>query len=274
MKSYLDERKGRAAQNLWTDIVMSKSGAERLGYPTQKPLALLERIIEASSNPGDVVLDPFCGCGTALVAAQKLDRGWVGIDVTHLSIAVMRARLRDSFPALGEVKVIGSPTEVEGARMLAAQSRDGRYEFQYWALSLVDAQPSGQKKKGADSGIDGRITFTDAGGQVRLVLVSVKSGAVKVGDVRDLVGTMQREGARLGLFLTLEEPSKPMLVEAASAGTFHSELAKRDYPTVQIVTIRELLDGRRPQLPLLVLPTYQQAEKVEPESPGQEKLFG
>ncbi|MDQ6796339.1 MAG: site-specific DNA-methyltransferase [Chloroflexota bacterium] len=128
VKSYLDERKGRAAQNLWTDIVMSKSGAERLGYPTQKPLALLERIIEATSNPGEVVLDPFCGCGTALVAAQRLGREWVGIDVTHLSIAVMRARLRDSFPALGEVTVIGQPNEVDGARMLAAQSLDGRYE--------------------------------------------------------------------------------------------------------------------------------------------------
>ena len=138
------------------------------------------------------MLDPFCGCGTAVIAAQRLGRRWVGIDVTHLSIAVMRARLRDSFPALGEVKVIGQPNDVEGARMLAAQSLEGRYEFQYWALSLIDAQSVGDRKKGADSGIDGRITFTDAGGQVRPVLVSVKSGHVNVAQVRDLIGTMQR----------------------------------------------------------------------------------
>jgi len=274
VKRYLDTMKGTRLGTVWTDLPnVHPWSNERLGYPTQKPLGLLERVIAASTNAGDIVLDPFCGCGTALIAAQKLDRRWIGIDVTHLSIAVMRARLRDAFPALGEVKVIGQPTEVEGARMLAQQSLDGRYEFQYWALSLVDAQPV-EKKKGADSGIDGRITFTDAGGQVRLVLVSVKSGAANVAHVRDLIGTMQREGAPLGLFLTLEEPSKPMLVEAASAGTFHSELAKREYPKVQIVTIRELLDGRRPQLPLLVMPTFQQAEKVAQESPGQERLFG
>jgi site-specific DNA-methyltransferase (adenine-specific) len=274
VKSYLDERKGRPAQNLWTDIVMSKSGAERLGYPTQKPLALLERVIEASSNPGDLVLDPFCGCGTAVVAAQKLGRRWLGIDITHLSIAVMRARLRDSFPELGAVKVIGQPNEVDGARMLAAQSLEGRYEFQYWALSLIDAQPVGDRKKGADSGIDGRITFTDAGAAVRPVLVSVKSGHVNVAQVRDLIGTMQREGAPLGVFLTLEEPSKPMLVEAAGAGVFYSELSKREYPRVQVFTIRELLDGRRPSLPLLVLPTYQQAERVEKKAAEQQELFG
>jgi site-specific DNA-methyltransferase (adenine-specific) len=274
VKSYLDERKGRPAQNLWTDIVMSKSGAERLGYPTQKPVALLERIIEASSNLGDVELDPFCGCGTALVAAQKLGRRWVGIDITHLSVAVMRARLRDSFPELGDVKVIGQPTEVEGARMLAAQSLDGRYEFQYWALSLVDAQPSGGRKKGADSGIDGRITFTDAGGEVRPVLVSVKSGHVNVAQVRDLIGAMDAEKAPLGLFLTLEPPSRPMVEAAAAAGVFYSELAKREYPRVQLFTIEELLAGKRPVLPLLVLPTYQQAERVEKKAAEQQELFG
>jgi DNA modification methylase len=273
-KRYRDDLKGKPVTDVWDDIDrINPVGNERLGYPTQKPLALLERVLATSSNPVDIVLDPFCGCGTALVAAEKLGRKWVGIDVTHLSIAVMRSRLRDAFPSLGTVKVIGQPTEVEGARMLAQQSLDGRYEFQYWALSLVDAQPV-EKKKGADSGIDGRITFTDTGGEVRPVLVSVKSGNVNVSQLRDLVGTMQREAAPLGLFVTLEEPSKPMLVEAAGAGTFHSELANRDYPKVQVLTIRELLDGRRPQLPLLVLPTFQQAEKVEQESPGQEKLFG
>ena len=271
VKSYLDERSGRPAQNLWTDIAMGKSGAERLGYPTQKPLALLERIVSASSNPGDVVLDPFCGCGTAVVAAEKLGRRWVGIDITHIAIAVMRARLRDSF-ALEDIEVIGQPTEVEGARMLAQASADGRYEFQYWALSLVDAQPvGGQKKKGADKGIDGVITFSEAGGKVRRVLVEVKSGHVDASQIRSLKGAMEREDAPLGLFVTLEEPSKPMLEEAATAGIYHSELSGKDFERVQILTIRELLEGKRPRLPVLVLSSYEKAERVK-DAPGQEKL--
>jgi site-specific DNA-methyltransferase (adenine-specific) len=281
VKYFLKESGGLVEEEMlvgdvWNDIPDAMHlGRELLGWETQKPLALLERVIATSSNPGDVVLDPFCGCGTALVAAQKLDRQWIGIDITYLSIAVMRSRLHDAFPTLGDIRVVGLPTEVEGARMLARQSLDGRYEFQYWALSMVDAQPLGaQRKKGADAGIDGRITFTDVGGAVQSVLVSVKSGGVKVGDIRDLVGTMKREGAPLGLFLTLEPPSKPMVVEAATAGTFHSLVSNRDYPAVQILTIGELLEGRRPELPLLLMPTYQQADKVEVESPGQERLFG
>ena len=273
-KRFIDESGGRPVQDVWDDIAPVNSQAkERLGWGTQKPLGLLERIISTSTNPGDVVLDPFCGCGTALIASQKTGRRWIGIDITHLAIAVMRARLHDSFPDLGPVKVIGQPTEVEGARMLAQQSLDGRYEFQYWALSLVDAQPVGQKKKGADSGIDGKVTFSDVGGTVRDVLVSVKSGHVNVSQVRDLKGTMEREGAPLGLFITLEDPTEPMKMEAATAGVWHSELADRDYPRVQLLTIKELLDGKRPTLPLLVMPTYQQAEKVQ-QAPGQVELFG
>jgi DNA modification methylase len=274
-KRYLDESRGVPLTTNWTDISLLRGwSGEKLGYPTQKPLALLERIIEASSNPGDVVLDPFCGCGTAVVAAQKLGRQWIGIDVTHLAIAVMRARLRDSF-GLEKVEVIGQPTEVEGARMLAQASLDGRYEFQYWALSLVDAQPvGGQKKKGADHGIDGVITFSEAGGKVRRVLVEVKSGHVDASQIRSLKGAMEREDAPLGLFLTLEEPSAPMRKEAAEAGIYHSELSGKDFPRVQILTIRELLEGKRPRLPVLVLSSYEKAERVR-EAPGQERLaFG
>ncbi len=274
-KRYLDESNGVSLQDLWTDIDMLRglSKGERLGYPTQKPLALLERIIAISSDPGDVVLDPFCGCGTALIAAQKLERRWIGIDITYLSIAVMESRLVASFPSLGHVRVIGQPTEVEGARMLAEQSLHDRYEFQYWALTQVGAQPIGDKKKGADAGIDGRIAFTEAGSDVRFVLVSVKSGGVNVSMVRDLIGTMQREDSPLGLFVTLDEPSGPMKVEAAGAGTYHSEIANRDYPRVQIVTVKDILEGRRPQLPLLVMPSSQQAERVDV-APGQVELFG
>jgi len=223
---------------------------------------------------------PFCGCGTALVAAQKLDCRWIGIDVTHLAIVVMRARLRDSF-GLEHMPVKGQPTTVEGARMLAQESLDQRYEFQYWALSLIDAQPKGGKrKKGADAGIDGMITFTSGPkGEVSEIIAEVKSGHVDVSQIRSLKGAMEREKAPLGLFLTLEEPSKPMLKEAAEAGVFRTsgpfddDEHARDYPRLQILTIAELLEGKRPQLPLLVMPTYQQAEKVKA-SPGQIEAFG
>jgi site-specific DNA-methyltransferase (adenine-specific) len=274
IKLYFDQMLGIPAQDVWADIdPINMVAKERLGYPTQKPLALLERIIEASSNPGDVVLDPFCGCGTALIAAQKLGRQWVGIDITYLAIAVMKARLHDMFGI--EAHIIGAPTEVEGARLLAQQGLEGRYQFEHWALTLVDAHPAGtgDKKKGADSGIDGVITFTGAAGKIQMVVVSVKSGGVNRGMVSDLVGVVQREGAAMGLFVTLEEPSAPMRLEAAKAGEYFSELADRTYPKIQIVTIKDLLDGKKPQIPLLVMPTYQQAEK-EQQSPGQQELFG
>jgi site-specific DNA-methyltransferase (adenine-specific) len=275
LKRYLDEMQGTLLTNVWTDInPINAMAKERLGYPTQKPVALLERIVSASSNPGDVVLDPFCGCGTALVAAQKLGRQWIGIDITYLSIAVMKARLHDMFGI--EAHIVGAPTEVAGARLLAEQGLEGRYQFEHWALTLVDAHPAGggEKKKGADSGIDGKITFTDVGGKLQTVIVSVKSGGVNRGMVSDLAGVVAREGAAMGLFVTLEEPSAPMKMDAAQAGEFYSELSDRSYPRIQIITIRELLDGWKPQIPLLVMPTYQQAEKVEEEAPGQEKLFG
>ena len=277
-KYYLDEGKGVPVQSLWDDLnSLQAASTERLGYPTQKPVALLERIIEASSNPGDVVLDPFCGCGTALVAAQKLERQWIGIDITYLSIAVMRARLKDSF-GLADVEVIGQPTEVEGARaMLVGTGLEGQYQFQWWALDLVGAQPMGGiQKKGADRGIDGVISFsTGPRGEVGRALVSVKSGSVNSSMVRDLKGVLDREKAEIGLFVTLEEPSGPMQLEATTGGVYHSELSGRDYQRIQIVTIRELLEEhRRPDLPLLVLPAYQQAQRVEKKAAEQGELFG
>ncbi len=279
VKQYLDEMPGMPVQDIWSDestrYIVSWS-TEGLGYPTQKPAGLLERIVEASSNPGDIVLDPFCGCGTALVAAEKLGRKWIGIDVTYLSIAVMKARLADSF-GLTEVPVIGQPTEVEGARALAQGPDDGRYQFQWWALGLVDARPiGGQKKKGADAGIDGAITFTDQHGKLERVLVSVKSGHVNASMIRDLKGTLEREKAAIGLFVTLEEPSKPMLQEAAEAGYFHSDVWNRDYARMQVLSIRELLEeGRRPDLPAFVHQPYQRAEKVTlPNAAEQATLFG
>ncbi len=273
-KRYLDEMPGVPLQDVWTDLKpIGAQARERLGYPTQKPIALLERIIASSSNPGDIVLDPFCGCGTAVVAAQKLGRRWIGIDITYLAIAVMKARLKDSF-GLQDVTVIGQPTEVQGAYQFA-QSPEGRYQFQWWALGLVDARPiGGVEKKGADRGIDGIITFTDAHGELQAVLVSVKSGHVNSGMIRDLKGTIEREKAAIGLFVTLEEPSREMRLEADTAGLYHSQLWNRDYPRIQILTIRELLDRRKPQLPPFVLPTYEAAERLRLKPGDQQEMFG
>jgi site-specific DNA-methyltransferase (adenine-specific) len=277
-KRYLDELEGETVDSLWDDIPPINSQAkERLGWPTQKPVALLERIIAASSNPGDIVLDPFCGCGTALVAAQKLERRWIGIDITYLSIAVMKARLKDSF-GLPDVEVIGQPTEVDGAReLLKGGDLEDKYQFQWWALDLVGAQPQGGvQKKGADKGIDGVVSFsTGPRGEVGRALVSVKSGGVNSSMIRDLKGVLEREKAEIGLFVTLDEPSAPMRQEAATAGVYHSDLSGRDYQKIQILTIRELLEEhRRPDLPLLVLPSYQRAERVEEQPAEQKALFG
>jgi site-specific DNA-methyltransferase (adenine-specific) len=250
--------------------------SEALGYPTQKPLALLERIIHASSNSGEVVLDPFCGCGTAIAAAQKLDRHWIGIDITHLAIALQKYRLKDMF-GLAEKKdyaIIGEPEDLPAAHQLA---QDDRYQFQWWALSLIKARPLGdtggkQGKKGSDRGIDGVITFIDeANGKVKKVLVQVKSGHVKSGDIRDLRGTIDREGAAIGVFITLENPSRDMVSEAAAVGFYHSPGWNQDYPKLQILTIAELLNGAEVKMPPTSV-TFKQAERVK-SSANQQSLF-
>jgi site-specific DNA-methyltransferase (adenine-specific) len=250
---------------------------ERLGYPTQKPLALLERIIESSSNEGDVVLDPFCGCGTAVVAAQKLNRKWIGIDITHLSIALMKFRLLNSFDikAGKDYQVVGEPQDLASAKQLA---QDNRYQFQFWALSLIDAKPLGgeegskQGKKGADKGIDGVIAFLDdAKSNMKSALVQVKSGHVSSSQIRDLVGTVQRENAALGIFITLEPATKDMNEEAFSAGWYTSELWQKKYPRIQILSIDQLLNGAEAQMP----PSqrgYKKAERIKREDGTQSEL--
>ena len=268
VKRYLDELPGEALHEMWVDVPpINPRARERLGYETQKPLALLERIIQASSNPGDIVLDPFCGCGTAIVAAQKLGRRWIGIDVTHLAINIMKNRLKGSFglEAGKDYEVIGEPADLESARALAAQGPgdEGRYQFQWWALSLIGAMPVGDdKKKGADKGMDGVITFMDAaGGKTARAIVQVKSGHVSSAQLRDLKGVMEREKTALGIFITLEPASAPMRTEAAAAGFHHSELWQRDFPRVQILTIEELLTGKRPEIPGPMSP-YAQAQRI------------
>lgn len=270
---------GTPLQDTWDDIPpINSQAAERLGYPTQKPLALLERIISASSNPGDVVLDPFSGCGTCISAAQKLGRQWIGIDITHLAIAMHKSRLKDMFDLepRRDYAVVGEPEDLAGAQQLA---REDRYQFQWWALSLIEARPLGGDggrtgKKGADRGVDGAINFLEKRSEVKRALVQVKSGHVNSAHIRDLKGTLEREGAQIGIFLTLEEPSKDMLSEAASAGFYHSELWQKDYPRVQIFTVEQLLNGAEVKVP----PTprgfeaFKKAEKAEQQGPQQGEL--
>jgi site-specific DNA-methyltransferase (adenine-specific) len=271
LKRYLDEMPGSRVGNVWSDIKpVQAQAAERLGYPTQKPLELLERIIEASSNPGDIVLDPFCGCGTAIAAAQKLDRKWVGIDITHLSIALQKYRLGAMFPGI-QFKVVGEPEDIGAAKKLA---NDDRYQFQWWALSLIKAKPLGGQegskvgKKGSDKGIDGIINFVDdTTGKPKRVIVQVKSGKVKSGDIRDLVGTVKRENAPIGVFITLDDPSKDMIKEAISAGYYHSPGWNQNYPAIQILTIADLLDKSKNAGVKMPPPygTFKEAQKVKQE---------
>jgi site-specific DNA-methyltransferase (adenine-specific) len=245
VKQYLDERPGTRLQNIWDDIPAINSQAqERLGYPTQKPVALLDRILSTSSNPGDVVLDPFCGCGTAVHSAQKLGRPWIGIDVTHLAISLIERRLKDAFPEI-KFEVHGTPKDLDGARDLAMRDK---YQFQWWAVSLVEAQPFAGKKKGADGGIDGLIYFRSDSRTTERAIVSVKGGEnVSVPMIRDLKGVLDRENAPIGVFLTLTPPTRPMETEAASAGFY--ELAGRRYPRLQIITIEQALHGMKPAIP-------------------------
>ncbi len=235
-KKYLEDSKGRTVTNVWTDIQQA-AGNESLGYPTQKPLALLERIIEASSNKGDVVLDPFCGCGTAVHAAQKLKRKWIGIDITHLAISLIEKRLKDAFKSRCEFEVHGTPEDLDAARNLAARDK---YQFQYWAVSLVNAQPFQGQKKGADGGVDGIKFFHDVDkAGARKIIVS----GLKADDVRALNHVREREAAEIALFISLEPTTKGMIADAASAGFYTSATGKK-FPRVQLLTIECLLSKK------------------------------
>jgi site-specific DNA-methyltransferase (adenine-specific) len=267
LKVYLDEKEGKNLQSVWTDIPrIPNTSPERLGYPTQKPEALLERIINSSSNEGEVVLDPFCGCDTAVAASQKLKRRWIGIDVTHLAIGLIKQRLQDAFgiEVRNTYEVIGEPTDLESAKVLASQNR---FQFQAWALGLVGARRATSSKKGADHGIDGKLFFRDAKDDLKQVILSVKSGGVQVKDVRDLVGTVDREKAEIGVLITLEGPTAPMKKEAVDAGFFKSENFKDKVPRIQILTIGQLLNGARIDFPHLAEETFKQAPKAKGKKP-------
>ena len=234
---------------------IAPSAKARLGYPTQKPEQLLDNIIRSSSKEGDVVLDPFCGCGTAIAAAERLNRRWIGIDITHIAITLIRHRLRDTFgDDLKPYDVLGQPKDIASAQALATDSENsGRYQFELWALGLVDARPARDQKKGADAGIDGYINFfDDNSGKAKRIVVQVKSGHVTRNQVATLKGDMEREKAEIGLFVTLQSPTRPMESEAAAAGFYTPEhYPNNQYPRIQILTIEELLNGKRADYPRL-----------------------
>jgi len=260
-------KKGVLLHDVWDIGIINPTAKERLGYPTQKPEALLERIIQASSNESDIVLDPFCGCGTTLAVAQKCKRHWIGIDVTHLAVALMKYRLENMF---GEqirktYKVVGEPVSLPDAKTLAANDP---YQFQWWALGLVGARPV-EQKKGADRGIDGRLYFHDEAdnskAKTKQIIISVKAGHVSVAHIRDLRGVIDREHAEFGVLISMNEPTKPMRTEAASGGFYKSPWRKEPYPRLQIFTIKELLEGRGIDCPPLgqVNVTFKKAQKVK-----------
>lgn len=256
MKRYLDEQRGRPLSDVWTDISpLNSQAAERLGYPTQKPLALLERIIALTTEPGEVVLDPFCGCGTTVDAAQKMGRRWIGIDVTTLAVDLIDARLRHTYgePIRDTYEVLGIPRDIEGARALFRRSP---FEFERWCVMQLDGQPN--EKQVGDRGIDGVIRFAiDARGNSDRVLVSVKGGSTNPGHVRDLIGTVESQRAAMGVFVCMDQPTKRMTEAANHSGTYNHPANGQPFPKVQIVTVADLLAGKRPKMPQALLPYFQ-----------------
>jgi len=265
--------RGKVCDDVWFINIINSMAKERLGYPTQKPEALLERIIKASSNENNIVLDPFCGCGTTIVVAEKLKRKWIGIDITHLAIALMEYRLRDTFGDSVEYKVVGVPVSVKDAEDLAKRDR---FQFQSWALSLVKAKP--EPGDVADKGIDGRIYFHDdpKGKERKEIILQVKSGKVSRSMVRDLKGLVEREKAQIGVLITLRNPTRGMIGEAVSAG-FYNSPGNKQYPRIQILTIEDLIRGEKIKRPIegiwAIDRTFKRAKKLKEKQGEQKGLF-
>jgi site-specific DNA-methyltransferase (adenine-specific) len=242
---FVPEARMTVVGDVWTDIDrINQSAKERLGYPTQKPEALLHRIIEASCPPAGTVLDPFCGCGTTISVAHRLARPWVGIDITHLAVGLIKHRLADQFGSAiaSTYRVVGEPTTLPDAKQLALEDK---YQFQFWALGLVHTRPAAsQEKKGADKGIDGNLYFhDDPKGKTKRIILSVKGGDnVTASMIRDLAGTVAREKADIGVLITLTPPTAPMRKDAASHGFYTSPMGGK-HQRIQILTIEQLLDG-------------------------------
>jgi site-specific DNA-methyltransferase (adenine-specific) len=275
LKMYEDESKGERLQTLWDDIPpIGAQAQERLGYPTQKPRALLERIIAASSNPGDVVLDPFCGCGTAVDAAQKLGRQWIGIDITHLAIGLIEKRMHEGYDRPGDgyvlpFEVIGVPKDKDSALRLAAEKP---HDFQNWFCLKVGGYPLDGGRKGADRGVDGHFYPYENSRDTSTGVISVKAGRnIGVAMIRDLRGVMEREGYPFGLFLSAYEPTGPMTKEAAAAGVHENEFGR--FPRLQILTPADLFHGPGAKLPPLA-PINRRHARVETRASHQKGAQG
>ncbi|GAA0607678.1 hypothetical protein GCM10009001_26250 [Virgibacillus siamensis] len=240
-KTYIPNEKGKVPEDWWDIPALPPMAKERVGYPTQKPLALLNRIIKSSSNKGDVILDPFCGCGTAIVSAQNLERNWIGIDITHIAITTIKDRLDKEFGMANNYEIAGEPIDIEGAKQLAENSR---FQFQIWSLSLLGINYKddfNSIKKGPDGGIDGIRFFYDGdGGKFKKSIIQIKSGKVSVKDIRELNAVVERENAATGVFVTLNPPTRNMINEAAGAGIFRN-YKEKEYPFITIVKISDLL---------------------------------
>lgn len=284
LKQYLSEKEGKSIDDFWGDIrSMEVMRKEQLGYPTQKPEALLERIIKASSKDGDWILDPFCGCGTTVAVSEKLGRNWVGIDVTALSINLIKHRLEKQFNLGSKQMVVdGFPTDMAGAKELFKKDP---FQFEFWALDLIDAIPAQNKSegnmRGADKGIDGIINIikgmrNDRSFEFGKVLVQVKGGGVQRHDIATLKGDVDREKADGGVFITLEEPTKSMILETVDAGTFTTPLTNKfEFPKIQILTVKELLEGKKLNLPKgMVTPYYKEAGRAEIDNSGDQAQLG
>ena len=272
-RTKIDVERGAHMPDWWTDFnSLQTYSPERLGYPTQKPEALLERIISASCPPNGVVLDPFCGCGTAIAVAQRLKRRWIGIDITHLAVNLIRHRLQDIYgPEVDKTyRVVGEPVTVDEAALLA---QEDQYQFQWWALSLVGARPA-EQKKGADKGIDGRIYFHDeAGGATKQIILSVKAGKTNPAHVRDLRGVIEREDAAMGVLLSFQDPTPAMRSEAADAGFYTSPGWGTTHPRMQLLTVAELLAGQKLDYPHITAKTFKKAPKASEAEPDAPSLF-
>jgi DNA modification methylase len=264
---YLDEMEGNKCPDIWLDIKIAPKD-ERLGYPTQKPVALLERIIEASSNEGDVVMDPFCGCGTAVAAAEKSGRKWIGIDITYLAIALIKKRIIDHFPD-AKFEIVGEPKSADDAKQLFIQSP---LQFESWAVSLLGGQPY-RSAGGGDTGIDGLLYFKDYQQKHHKIIIEVKGGGYNPKDVRALKSVIKREDAPMGVLLALKQPTKGMITEAAGAGKWPMPGSRRSFPVIQIVTIDDFLAGKRPELPD-TSGTLKKAKRQKRNTEENHELFG
>jgi site-specific DNA-methyltransferase (adenine-specific) len=265
-KAYLDEMPGKPANDVWADIPrISNTSAERLGYPTQKPEALLERIIKASSNEGDVILDAYCGCGTTIAVAERLNRTWIGIDITYQSISLILKRLEDSFGknVLDKIQLNGIPKDMASAQALALKADDRtRKEFEKWAvLTYSNNRAVINAKKGADKGIDGVAYFQGDQDTPDKIIFQVKSGKVKAGDIRDLQGTMTLNEAAIGIFITLQTPTKDMMQTAKMAGIYQSRYMSQNVDKIQIVTIQEIIEDKKRLDIRLMFEVLKSAEK-------------